>query len=68
MSVTDKTEWTEIVGGKQQVTARIDLNSEGQQVTFHSAVRIEMTNMDLKASTDPASLICLGRLFHKKGH
>ena len=23
--------------------------------------------MDLKASTDPASLICLGRLFHKNG-
>ena len=24
-------------------------------------------NVDLKASTDPASLICLGRLFHKNG-
>ena len=23
--------------------------------------------MDLKASTDPASLICLGRLFYKNG-
>ena len=50
----------------RQVTARIYLNSEGgQQVTFHSALRIEITNIVLKASTDPASLICLGRLFHK---
>ena len=43
-SDTDITEWTEIVRGKQQVTARIDFNSEGgQQVTFHSAPRIKMT-------------------------
>ena len=43
-SDTDITESTEIVRGKQQVTARIDLNSEGgQQVTFHSALRIKTT-------------------------
>ena len=43
-SDTAITELTEIVRGKQQVTARIDLNSEeGQQVTFHSALRIKMT-------------------------
>ena len=67
-SDTDITELTEIVRGKQ-VTARIDFNSEGgQQVTFHSALRIKNDfNMDLKASTEPASLICLGRLFHKYG-
>ena len=42
-SDTDITEWTETVRGKQ-VTARIDFNSEGgQQVTFHSALRIKMT-------------------------
>ena len=42
-SDTDKTELTEIVGGKQQDTAIIDLNSEGgQQVTF-DALRIEIT-------------------------
>ena len=41
-SDTDKTELTEIVGGKLtiKVTARIDINSEGgQQVTFHSALK-----------------------------
>ena len=55
-----------LVTGKQQVTARMYLNSEGgQQVTSHSALRIKMTLTDLKASTDPASLLCLGRLFHK---
>ena len=43
-SDTDITEWTEIVRRKQQVTASIDFNSEGgQQVTFHSALRIKMT-------------------------
>ena len=43
-SDTDITDWTEIVKGKQQVTARNYLNSEGgQQVTFHSALRIKMT-------------------------
>ena len=42
-SDTDITELTELVRGKQ-VTARIYLNSEGeQQVTFHSALRIKMT-------------------------
>ena len=63
--IRTKTEWTEIVRGKQQVTARMYLNSEGgQQVTFHSALRMQI-NMDLKESTDPASLVCLGRLFHE---
>ena len=41
---TDMTELTEIVRGKQQVRARMYLNSEeGQQVTFHSALRIKIT-------------------------
>ena len=55
--------------GAVQVTARIDFNSEGgQRVIFHSAVRIKNDfNTDLKASTDPASLIRLGRLFHRNG-
>ena len=43
-SDTDITEMTEIVRGKQQVTAINYLNSEGgQQVTFHSALTIQMT-------------------------
>ena len=58
-SYTDITEWTELVRGKQHVTARIDFNSEGgQQVTFQSALRIKNDfNTDLKASTHPASTL-----------
>ena len=41
-SDTEKKELIEIVRGKQ--VTRIDLNSEGgQQVMFHSALRIKMT-------------------------
>ena len=41
-SDTDITEWTEIVRGKQ-VTAKIEGYRVTEQVTFHSALRINMT-------------------------